>query len=146
VYHTYHERCLFCDMLHQELAMGTRVVIEGTHVVAFAPFAARSPFETWLMPRRHGAAFEHADPAELRDLARTLRIVLRKLDRALGTPPYRFLLHSAPFDTGDTPVFHWHVEVAPALLGVAPLEWSSGLHVNLMPPEDAARFLRDAAD
>jgi UDPglucose--hexose-1-phosphate uridylyltransferase len=142
-YHDYRERCLFCDMLLQEIETGIRVVAEGAHLVAFAPFASRFPFETWLLPRRHAAAFEHVDSDELRDLALILRTVLRRLDRAIGDPPYRFLLHSAPFAGGESPSYHWHVEIAPALAGGAGFEWSSGVHLNPMPPEDAARFLRD---
>jgi len=68
-YHDYRERCLFCDMLRQEIRTGTRLVAESERVIAFAPFASRFPFETWLLPRRHAAAFEHVDADEIRDLA-----------------------------------------------------------------------------
>jgi UDPglucose--hexose-1-phosphate uridylyltransferase len=145
-YHDYRERCLFCDIAHQEAEERTRVVEETEHVLAFAPFAARLPFETWIVPRRHTPAFEHASAAELRDFARALRGVLRKLERALGDPPFEFLLHSAPFAESDSPYYHWHLEVTPRLPALADSERSSGFFVNPMPPEDAARFLRDTGD
>lgn len=145
-YHGYKERCLFCDILRQELEERARIVVEGEHVVAFAPFAARFPFETWLLPRRHAAAFERIEPNELRDLAAVLRTVLRKLVHALGEQPYNFWLHSAPFDGADSPFYHWHLEVVPRLSHGAGLEWGSGMHVNPMPPEDAARLLHDTGD
>lgn len=143
-YHDYRERCLFCDIVHQEAEERSRVVVESEHLVAFAPFAARFPFETWILPRRHAPAFEHGSAAELRDLARTLRAVLRKLERALGDPPFEFLLHSAPFTEADSLWYHWHLEITPRLLSPAGADRGSGFHVNPMPPEDAARFLRDA--
>ena len=142
-YHDYRERCLFCDILAQELEGGARVVAESGRVVAFAPFASRVPFETWLLPRRHAAAFERADEVDLHDLAAVLRTVLRKLDRAVGDPPFNLLLHSAPFGTGESPSYHWHFELMPNLTGISGFELGSGFHINPLPPEDAARILRD---
>jgi UDPglucose--hexose-1-phosphate uridylyltransferase len=145
-YHDYRERCLFCDILSQELAAGVRLVGETPEVVAFAPFAARFPFETWILPRRHGATFETTNPETLRDLARLVRSVLGRLDRAIGDPPYNLFLHSAPFGTEGSPSYHWHVEIVPKLVGVAGFEWGSGFHINPMPPENAARTLRNTPE
>ncbi len=145
-YHDWRERCLFCDILHQEIEERARLVVEGEHVVAFAPFASAAPFETWLLPRRHTPAFEHSGPAEQRDLAKVLRTVLKKLDAALGDPPFNLLLHSAPFGEGESAYYHWHVEITPQLTPLGGFESGSGFHVNPVPPEDAARFLRDVPD
>jgi UDPglucose--hexose-1-phosphate uridylyltransferase len=142
-YHDYRERCLFCDMLYQELEDRARLVAAGPHVVAFAPFAARFPFETWILPRRHAAAFERARAEELHDLAAVLGAVLGRLDRVLGDPPFNLLLHSAPVGTEDSPSYHWHVEILPTLAPAAGFELGSGFHINPMPPEEAARLLRE---
>jgi UDPglucose--hexose-1-phosphate uridylyltransferase len=72
--------------------------------------------------------------------------VLRKLERALGDPPFEFLLHSAPFAEGESPWYHWHLEITPVLPSPGGANGGSGFHVNPVPPEDAARFLRDTAD
>jgi UDPglucose--hexose-1-phosphate uridylyltransferase len=143
-YHDYRERCLFCDILRQELEERQRLVAEGEHVVAFAPFAARFPFETWLLPRRHAAAFEHAGAAELRDLAGVLRAVLARLATAVDDPPYNLILHSAPFGAAESRSYHWHVEITPKLTALAGFELGSGFHINPLAPEDAARALREA--
>ena len=144
-YHDYRERCLFCDILGQEVDNGTRLVVETEHVLAFAPFAARYPFETWLLPRRHAAGFEHTTDAEQRDLAAVLRAVLRRLDRAIGDPSFRLVVHSAPFRKAESPSYHWHVEIMP-VLPHAESAWAGGLPLNPVPPEDAARFLRDTPE
>ena len=144
-YYDYRERCLFCDILRQELEQRTRLVVDSEHVLALAPFAARFPFETWLFPRRHAAGFERADEAEQRDLAGVLRAVLRRLDRAIGDPPFTLVMHSAPFREGESPSYHWHVEIMPTL-SHAETAWRGGLAVNPVPPEDAARFLRDTPE
>ena len=54
-----HERCLFCDIVSQELKKKERVVVENEHFVVITPFAARFPFETWVIPKHH-----HCDFAE----------------------------------------------------------------------------------
>ena len=142
-YHDYRERCLFCDIVRQESTERVRVVAEDAGVIAFAPFASRAPFETWVLPRRHGAAFELADDTELASVAAVVTGVLAKLDHALGDPPYNLVVHSAPFGAGESPSYHWHLEVVPQLVGLAGFQLGSGFHINPVPPEDAARLLRE---
>ena len=142
-FHDWRERCLFCDILRQERQDGLRMVADGAGVAAFAPFAGRVPFETWILPARHVAAFERIDDTTLRETAAVLGAVLGKLDRALDDPPYRLVLHSAPFGMGESPSYHWHIELLPRLTGLGGFELGSGLPINPLPPEDAARILRD---
>jgi UDPglucose--hexose-1-phosphate uridylyltransferase len=143
-YYDYRERCLLCDIVRQETEERTRVVEGSDQIIAFAPFASRFPFEVWILPRQHAPAFEQVSPTDLRALARVLHTVLRKLDVALEDPPFNLVLHSAPAGEHESPYCHWHIEIAPKLTPSAGSEWGSGFHVNPMPPEDAARFLRDA--
>jgi UDPglucose--hexose-1-phosphate uridylyltransferase len=142
-YYDYRERCLFCDIVRQEVEERTRLVVESERAVAFVPFAARVPYETWLLPRRHAAAFEQTRDEELREVAVVLRAVLGKLDRALADPPYNLVLHGAPSGVGESPAYHWHFEILPRLTGLAAFELGGGFHVNPVPPEDAGRLLRD---
>ena len=142
-FHDWRERCLFCDILRQESDDRTRVVVEAPAVAAFAPFASRVPFETWIVPRRHAAAFELADDGVLRETASVLAAVLARLDRRLDDPAYNLVLHSAPFGMGESPAFHWHIEVLPRIGGTSGFELGSGFHINPVPPEDAARLLRE---
>jgi UDPglucose--hexose-1-phosphate uridylyltransferase len=69
--------------------------------------------------------------------------VLRKLEFALDDPPYNFVIHTAPFDRQELPHFVWHMEIFPRLTRVAGFEWGSGFYINPVPPENAAKFLRD---
>lgn len=144
-YYEYRERCPFCDVLQQELDEEARLVAAGEQVVAFAPFAARVPFETWFMPRRHGASFERSDPAVLTDLARVLHVVLRKLAATLDDPPFTLVLHTAPAGEMESVYYHWHVELVPALAQGPAVVEAGGFALNALPPEDAARYLRDCA-
>ena len=138
------ERCVFCDIVHQELTTGTRVILENADMVAIAPYAPRFPFETWLVPRRHGSRFEEAPQHEYESLARLLKALLLRVNRALESPSYNLIVHTSPFseDTGE--FYHWHLELMPRLTKVAGFEWGTGLYINPTSPEEAARVLRDA--
>ena len=136
------ERCVFCDVIHQELAATQRIVLENADTVALAPYAPRFAFETWLLPKRHAARFEEAPRHEYEGLARVLKSLLQRMDRALESPAYNLIVHTAPFVDDVADLFHWHVEVIPKLTRVAGFEWGTGFYINPTPPEEAAKVLR----
>jgi UDPglucose--hexose-1-phosphate uridylyltransferase len=142
-YFEYKERCIFCDIVKQEIADGRRVIYENGAFVVVAPYAPKQPFETWILPKAHAASYEEAPAGAFRLLANALRTALRKLSIALDHPPYNFMLHTAPFSEHGAQHYHWHVEIMPTLTKVAGFEWGSGFYINPTPPEDAAAFLRD---
>ena len=137
------ERCVYCDIIRQEVNDGRRLIAETGDIVAVAPYAPRFPFETWILPRRHQAHFEDAHRHEYASLARMLGEVLRRMNRMLCSPPYNLLIHSAPIGESSEE-YHWHVEIIPKLTKVAGFEWATGFYVNPTSPEEAAQVLRDA--
>ena len=141
-YYDLKERCVWCDMVRQERRGRGRLIVESQDFAALAPFAPRFPFETWILPTHHRAAFEESTEEELRGAAAILGEVLRRMDRVLGEPPFNFMLHTAPFREAQLESFHWHLEVIPKLTRVAGFEWGSGFFINPVPPEDAADALR----
>jgi UDPglucose--hexose-1-phosphate uridylyltransferase len=142
-YHEFKERCIYCDIVRQELDTGSRVVLETDHYLAIAPYAPRFPFETWIVPRAHRSHFEDFDAPALQNLAWVFRAMLRKLDRVLERPPYNMVIHTSPVQEGPNPSYHWHIELIPKLTKVAGFEWGTGFYLNPTPPEEAAKFLRD---
>jgi len=140
----YRERCIFCDIVQQELEDNVRVVLETDHFLAIEPYASRFPFETWIAPKRHRSHYETIEIPEVKNLAWIVRAVLRKIDKVLEKPAYNLMIHSAPVQEGAMAHYHWHIELIPKLTKVAGFEWGTGFYVNPTPPEEAARFLRDA--
>jgi UDPglucose--hexose-1-phosphate uridylyltransferase len=136
------ERCIWCDIIRQEQKDDVRIVHENEGFIAVAPWAPRSPFETWVMPKEHQSNFEDGQRATYSMLADCLRRTLKKLDLALERPPYNFILHTLPLTEKHSASYHWHVELMPTLTKVAGFEWGSGFYINPTPPEEAARFLR----
>ena len=142
-YFRYKERCVFCDIIHQERQHGTRIIAETDGFVIIAPFAPRFPFETWVLPAHHQPAFEEIQPNEMSGLARQLGQFLRRINTVLHDPPFNFMLHTAPLQDGSFHYYHWHLELIPKLTKVAGFEWGSGFFINPTPPEEAERFLRE---
>ena len=134
--------CLFCRTLNDELADSTRVVLETEGFVAFIPYAALSPFHTWIFPRRHTSSFDDINDAEILDLAYTLKMVLAKLYYGLNNPDYNYTIRSLPTDEQFTDYFHWYIATVPRLSYTAGFELGSGMYINTVTPEDSAEFLR----
>lgn len=143
-YFDYRHRCIYCDMIKQELQTQSRIVTTNDGFVAFAPYASRFPFETWVMSRRHASHFESVTDPEVRQLAATLKQVLQRQDKVLEKPAYNFVIHTSPVQSPALEHYHWHIEIIPRILRVAGFEWSTGIYINPTAPEEAAAFLRDA--
>jgi UDPglucose--hexose-1-phosphate uridylyltransferase len=144
-YFNFKERCIFCDIIRQEAASGVRVIQETDQFLVLSPYAPRFPFETWILPKQHEASFENAQSQVFESLARSLKRLLQKLDQVLEFPAYNYVLHTSPFTENTHDYYHWHLEVMPKLTKVAGFVWGSGFYINPTPPEEAARFLREAS-
>ena len=139
----YRGRCIYCDMIHQEITGGTRIVLDTPSFLAIAPFASRFPFETWIIPKQHNSHYENIQKNEVEELATVLKTVLLKLEVALDHPAYNYIIHTSPFDSQSLPHYHWHIEIIPRLTRVAGFEWGTGFYINPVPPEQAAEFMQD---
>jgi UDPglucose--hexose-1-phosphate uridylyltransferase len=136
------ERCVYCDMIRQELNQKVRVVLENDLFVAICPFAPRSPFEIWVLPKTHHSSYINLPDESFQMLAEIFSETLKRLDKALNRAPYNFILHTAPVREEKLEHFHWHFEIMPKLTLMAGFEWGSGFFINPTPPEDAAHYLR----
>ncbi|CAI4033133.1 UDP-glucose--hexose-1-phosphate uridylyltransferase [Nitrospira tepida] len=138
------ERCLYCDIVRQELADGARIVAENPEFVTLTPYAPRFPFEMWILPKRHAAYYEESQKAQFEFMAPILSETLRRMDRVLARPAYNMMLHTSPLHESSGPFYHWHVEIIPKLTQVAGFEWGTGFYINPVSPEESAKFLREA--
>jgi UDPglucose--hexose-1-phosphate uridylyltransferase len=141
-FHRYRGRCVFCDMIEQELAFEQRIVLDSPGFVAFCPFAARFPFETWIVPTAHASHYETISRHGTEELAQVIKRVLEKIETALDRPAYNYIIHTAPFDTQALGHYHWHIEIIPRVTKTAGFEWGTGFYINPVPPEEAATFMR----
>ena len=137
------DKCIFCDMIRQERSQNLRIVCENNEFITFCPFAPRSPFEMWCMPKDHTSSYEDISEPQIESLANLFSETMKRLDRALPKVPYNIMLHTAPIENHDVPYYHWHLEIKPKLTMQAGFEWGTGFYINPTPPEESARFLKE---
>jgi UDPglucose--hexose-1-phosphate uridylyltransferase len=135
-------RCIFCDVLEEELRDGARIVCQNEHFVSFVPYAALSPFHTWIYPRRHEATFGQIRDEELRGLAAILRDTTARLYYGLRNPDFNYTSRTAPAENRYSRYYHWYISLIARLTKVAGFELGSGMFVNVTVPEEDAAFLR----
>jgi len=144
------QRCLYCDILQQEVRDGVRVVDRAPNFVVYNPFASRRPYETWIVPALHRHRFEETSPPEMAALATTLQTTVRRLHGVQPNAPLEMVLHTSPNaamrlrddewrSLADD--YHWHIELAPIAAAAGGI---GGFHVNPVAPELAAHRLRSA--
>lgn len=143
-YYRYKERCIFCDIIHQELREATRIVCENEQFLVITPFAPRSPFEMWVLPKQHSSSYISMENHSFTLLAKVFSECLKRLNSCIPNAPYNFVLHTAPLRSHPLEYFHWHFEIVPKLTQIAGFEWGSGFYINPTPPEEAAKYLREA--
>jgi len=150
-YYAFKERCVFCDYLLQERRAGSRVIRQDSRMIALSPYAARVPYQAWVLPLRHSSDFADADYDELRSLAVVLRGLARAIRALPGVRGYALSIHTAPFRRPKAEAwktieqdYHWHVEIEPRMAAECAAE-SGGFHLNPVSPEEAARVLSDLA-
>jgi len=142
-YYDYKERCIYCDIIRQELSDNVRLIGFNDMFIAIEPFASRFPFETWILPRFHESSFESVRGEAITQLVPILRDTLKRLSAALSNPPYNMMIHTSPLDSSYRKEYHWHIELIPKLVKVAGFEWGTGFYINPTLPEDAARYLNE---
>lgn len=148
------ERCVFCDMIAQEMNDGSRLVEVRGDFLALCPYATRAPYETWILARPHDSAFEHfalARPGAMHDLAAILKRTLQRI-RTI-TESFHLVFHTAPnkfhasaslgyWQTLDDD-YHWHIEILPILAAKAKSYTFKEVYYSPVSPETAAKLLRE---
>jgi UDPglucose--hexose-1-phosphate uridylyltransferase len=148
-YHYYQQNksCVYCDIIKEEARAKERLVYEDEYFVVLSAYASRQPFETWILPKQHGARFEEMDTAQMEHLAYVLKLVLGRLYIKLADPPLNFYIHTMPVKRDahtlhEEKSYHWHLTVFPRITIWAGFEYSTGIPVNPVAPEMTAEFLR----
>ncbi|HEX3600487.1 MAG TPA: DUF4931 domain-containing protein [Lacipirellulaceae bacterium] len=136
--------CSYCTLIRQEQTIGSRIVFNADGFIAFCPQVSWQPHEVWLMPTHHAPSFEAESPGTLDRLAQTLHILLARFESIVPSAQYNLLLRTAPWTDDFDESFHWRIELLPRANSLAGLEVATGVHINPLPPEQAASQLRAA--
>lgn len=148
-YYRYKERCIFCDIIQQEIDMAERLILQTDNFVAFAPYASRFPGEVMVIPKNHSFSYKLISKTELGDLAYVLKKVCGSIHRGFSDPPYNLVLTDSPnllpqpdyWKTIEQD-FHWHIEIIPRVYRTTGFELGTGFYINRYGPEKSAKMLR----
>ena len=128
---------LLGDYVQEEVRRRERIVAIDDEAVLMAPYASSTPFHLILAPRKTRARFEDDGPTG----AALLHDALRRLKARLGaSPPLNLWVRTAPSGAEH---FCWRIEIQPRLASLAGLELGTGVHLCIVPPEQAAAELRE---
>jgi UDPglucose--hexose-1-phosphate uridylyltransferase len=163
-YYDKHHHCIFCSLIDEALTfeatiydresgevrrkidVGQYVVERGEKFIAIKPFASRYEWELHILPLTHQSDFLDINEDDLQDLARVMRRSMARLEAVLGGAQYNYFLHSLPHDKASSNChasYHWHLEICPRTSIPTGFELGSGLFVNTVSPEEAAKRLRE---
>jgi len=143
-YYERKERCIFCDIIKEEMGEKRRVIMETVHFLVFSPFASRYPFEAWIIPKSHSPDFHRIREEEMEDLSIALQSLSSRFYKLLSDPPYSYAFHTSPIQSRfHRAEYHWHIEARLRIGLREGFEWGTGFFVNPTPPERAAAYLRE---
>lgn len=134
-------RCVYCEMVAEEILQDKRILINSENFVAFCPYASRSPYECRIYPKKHIPSFSLLNEKKLVELAGVLKEVLQRLYIGLDNPDYNYIIRSSPLGDEDTRHLHWYMLIVPKESIQAGFEIGSGIFINTVAPEDAKQFL-----
>jgi UDPglucose--hexose-1-phosphate uridylyltransferase len=128
-----HDSCPYCDIIKSE-KNGPRVIWEDEHLFVLAPYASESPYGAWFIPKRHVHSIEMLHDNEKESFAHAMKKILSKLDEIDVSYNYFFL------NSLDLESHHMVMKLAPRPNIWAGLELGTGIIINPVPPEEAAKF------
>ncbi len=159
-----HKCCVWCSLIDEaltfeaciynresgevarEIDIGQFVIERGEKFIAIKPFASRYEWEVHIMPIDHQSDFLEVTEQDLDDFAKVLKNTMARLDVVVAGVQYNYFLHTLPHGeafVNNTNSFHWHLEICPRTSIPSGFELGSGLSVNTISPERAAKRLRD---
>jgi len=143
-YYDEHGRCPYCALIEAESQAEERLVATTDTWVAFVPYAAKVPYEVWLLPRSHNPEFGRTSPDERSALAEMLVDILSRLHNGVDNPAYNLFVRTALSHETEAPHLHWSVRIQPRISVDAGFERSTGVQINPSIPERDAAVLRAA--
>lgn len=139
-------RCVYCQIIEDELQGMKRIIVEDEHFIAIIPYAAYSPFHIWVLPRKHRSNYLTVSRNEINNLGKVLKKVFGKLYYGLRDPDYNYVIRSAALDNREQEYLHWYMTIVPRVTRAAGFELGSGMFINSSLPEESAAFLREVTD
>lgn len=132
-YKAKNKTCPYCDIIKKE-NKSEREIYNDKNIIAFTPYASQFHYEAWLFPKRHLDNITELNKNELKSFAIALKLILSKLDSI--NVSFNFFLHNVISNKNQ----HFYIKIQPRESVWAGIELGSGLVINSISPEAAAKF------
>lgn len=141
-----HGRKVYDVMLEWEMSEKKRIVYENKSFLAFCPFVSKTEYEVRIFSKEGHAHFEKMPEELFADLGDVFSTTFKKIGKALDKPDYNFFIHTSPinFPSLEPHEFYsWHIEILPKVASVGAFELASGMEINVIDPDEAAKLFRE---
>ena len=146
------DRCLFCDMLAQEVMFDKRIIFRNRHFTVFLPFFSEYPYGVYIMSNAHRSNISEFTDEERSSLAETLRQTTGMLDSLFDMKfPYMMCMYNEPVNGENiSEYFHFHIAFYPPMRSADKIKYNASsetgawAHCNPTCPEETAVELREA--
>lgn len=151
-----HNKCVFCQMIEDEIAFSERVIWENDRFIIFIPFFCEYPFGAYILPKAHISSFDDFDDGDVEDFAQALKVLTKAFDLLYDRKfPYMMCIYNTPVNSDEAypkakDHYHFHVKMFPPLRGPQAIKWSASsetgawVHGNPRKVEETAQELREA--
>jgi len=134
-YQIENQSCPYCDIIKNE-KKSVRVAWEDKNIFVLCPYASEFPYEAWFMPKKHLSSLHDMNRDEKHSLAEAMKHIIEKVE-SIGLS-YNYFFHNSVDDCGH----HMILKLEPRPNVWAGLELGTGVIINSVPPEDAAKFYK----
>ena len=135
-YQLANKTCAYCDIIKKEMA-SPRAIYEDKFIACFAPYASQYHYESWIFTKRHLDNITKFNNDEFAAYAKILKKILLKLSQL--NLSFNYFLHQVISDSNQ----HFYIKIQPRDSVWAGVELGSGLVINSIAPEEAAKFLKN---
>ena len=138
--------CVYCDIIEEEKRINERIICENNNFIAICPFASRSPYQIYIIPKQHSSSIIYTSSSHILDFASILKNIFDRLCKILGEVSFNNVLHTLLpiLENKYGHSSHWFLDIMPKMSKLAGYELGSGVFINSITPEDATEQLRNA--
>lgn len=154
-YYRAHSRALpEIELAHEEEA-GERIIATQGDFTAYAPYASAYPFEVIISSKKVLGQIDTLHDDAIEQIAPLLKIILKNMKKKLGAFSFNLAVSTPPLQWNDfeydilsvrDEVCRFSIRIMPRLYKLGGFEVSTGVMINPVSPEHAAKILRESID
>lgn len=128
-------------IINHEKDQEIRIINECEHFIILAPYASFYNYEVEIICKDI-KRFENICESEIRELSKIMKKLFENMYNVIGNFAFNMYIHTHPIEENEIDVYKWHIHIAPRIAYQAGFELSTGIYVNAVPPENAAKLIR----